>query len=286
VAKNVFERSLPESAALPSAVIRTILRLALIDLSFLKLRIRVENCRQQISPLYRSSTEGKQRLMLEAVAILIILGNVGVFTLLFWDITRAAMFLRSDNAIQGAILAYLSAIFVAELVMAVTRFEIFLYALPLLPLLTRSVVAIVFYPLLPSRLANDEQQRADYRSLVIGLMPISFAGLIALTIYDAKLATDVSFGFAGYYMLISFLAFYMVLNIQSYKLKEWHGQLGDGLLDVATLSMLLSIVAILFYGGQSGFFKAVFVTVALGGWLIDHAVRLYFEGLVLKGKLP
>jgi hypothetical protein len=223
--------------------------------------------------------------MLKAVAILIILGNVGVFTFLLWDMTKAVMVLQSDNAIQGAILAYLSAIFAGEIVMAVTRVEIFLYLLPLLPLLTRGAVAIVFYPLLLRPLNKGEQQRADYRSLVIGLMPISFAGLIALTIYDAKVATDASFGFAGYYMLVSFLAFFLCLNIQSYKVREWHGQLGDVLLDVATLSMLLSIVAILFYGEQSGFFKAIFMTVALGGWLIDHAARLYFEGCVLKGKL-
>jgi len=224
--------------------------------------------------------------MLKAVAILTILGNLCFFVFLFWHITRAAMSLQSDHAIQGAILAYLFAIFVAELIMAIIRFESFLYALPLIPLLTRGAVAIVFYPLLRSPLDQDEQQRADYRALVLGLMPISFAGLIALTIYDAKVATDANFGFSGYYMLVSFLAFYLVLNIQSYKRKEWRGQLGDALLDVATLSMLLSIVAILFYGGQSESFKTIFVTVALGGWLVDHAVRLYLEGSVLKGKLP
>ena len=188
------------------------------------------------------------------------------------------------NAIQGTIFAYLSVVLIGGAFVAFVRYRVFFYLLPLLPFFTRGIVATVFYPVLSADLEPEEQQRGDYRTLVIGLMPISFAGLIALTIFDAKVASS-NLGFAGYYMLLSFLAFFLVLNIQSYKDREWIGQLGNAVLDAATLSMLLSIVAILFSGQQPVFFKSIFVTTALGVWSIDHAVRLHKETLVLMGKL-
>jgi hypothetical protein len=220
-----------------------------------------------------------------ALALLIILGDVAIFIFLFRELAKATMSLRSSNVILGTILALLATFMAGELFLGFMERLVFLYTLPLVPFFTRCIIAFVFYPLLSAKLTREEQQRTDYRMVIIGLMPISFAGLIALTIYDAKVSTDTSYSFSGYYMLSSFLAFYVVLNIQSYKEREWIGQLGAAVMDIGTLSMLLSVVAILIYGGQSIFFKVLFVTTALGVWLIDHVLRLYKEALVLSGKL-
>jgi len=217
--------------------------------------------------------------------VFVILADIAVLVFLFRGVTREVMKVRSNNVIWGAIVLLLAVVLAGELLLALTQHKIFLYALPLLPIFTRAAVAIVFYPLLSLRLSPEEQQRVDYRTVVIGLMPISFAGLIALTIYDARVSGETSLAFPGYYMLLSFLAFYLVLNLQSYKEKEWTGQLGAGVMDIATLSMLLAVAAILFYGGQPVSFKRLFIMIAVSVWLIDHAIRLYKEALVLHGKL-
>jgi hypothetical protein len=77
-----------------------------------------------------------------------------------------------------------------------------------------------------------------------------------------------------YYLLISFLCCLSALNLQSYKYRRWHDQVGDVLVDAATLSLVLSVIAIVLSTNPSNLYKLAITTVALLGWGVDHTIRL------------
>jgi hypothetical protein len=194
------------------------------------------------------------------------------------------MALKSKNANDGMIILLVAVEAVAGALVALTSWMLFTHLLPLTPLLTRGAVSIVFYRFMSESLSDQAKQRPENRSVILGLMGFSSASLLALTVFDAKVAEEPAF-YPVYYMLISFLGFYLALNIQSYKDYEWQGQLGAALLDVATLSLLLSIVSIILSGKHDRFYKNLFAGLALGTWLLDHLIRLVNERRVYQDKL-
>ena len=148
------------------------------------------------------------------------------------------------------------------------------HLLPLTPFATRSVLYLQYRTLLRMPLKTEEEiARESNRTVVLGLIGVSFTGLLALTVVDAKI--DLKTFYPVYYMLISFLCFLTALNLQSYKRYRWHNLiLNVGLIETAILSILLAISAIIWSSNQSTFDKALLSTLAFATWLADHLIRL------------
>jgi hypothetical protein len=195
---------------------------------------------------------------------------------------KDTMALSSKNATDGMVSLLIAVEIVIGMLLAITSRQLAAHLLPLTPLFTRGAVSLVFNKFMSTILTDEVKQRQDIRTIVLAFMGFSSASLLALTVVEARAAL-MSF-YPVYYMLISFIGFYLALNIQSYKNHEWQGQLGAVLLDVGTLSFLLSVVSIFRLSGQNNFYKNLFTGLALGAWLIDHLIRLIEEKRVYQDK--
>ena len=216
------------------------------------------------------------------IVLIILVGNALLLFFLLRYAIRITMSLKSKNAAVGTLIGLLAIVVVAELIIAFAFRQVFLHQLPFLPLLTRAMIVITFYKLRWHPLPEKTKEREEYRTVVLGLMAITFAGLMALSIVDARFSVFQIYPF--YYMLLSFLCLYVTLNIQSYKDFEWQQQLGAACLDSAMLSLFLSLIAIFASSNQVTGYKYAFAILALGAWSIDHATRLHNEFLVTWGE--
>ena len=219
----------------------------------------------------------------EGLVIVVLSGDLILAVLALKKAVVEAMALKQKNAIAGIVAASQIIVFAGVAVLAALSLRIFVHLIVLLPFLTRAALAAIFHDAMKLGLTDEQKQRGDYRAISLGLMPISFAGLIALTVIEAKVAKAETIQFFPlYYMLLSFLGFYVVLTIQSYKDKVWHAQLGSAFLDASMLSLLLSVVSLFLSSDQSEFYKVFFTMVALGVWLLDHLIRIGNEAWVLR----
>ncbi len=216
------------------------------------------------------------------IVLIVLAGDAFLLFLLLRYAIRITMSLKSKNAAIGTLIGLLTIVVAVELIIAYAFRKVFLHQLPLLPLLTRGMIVITFYKLRWHRLPEITKQREQYRTVVLGLMAITFAGLIALSIVNAQ--SSVIEIYAFYYMLLSFLCLFVTFNIQSYKHFEWQEQLGAACLDSAVLSLFLSLIAVLTSNKQVTGYKYAFAILALGVWSIDHAIRLRNEFLVAWGE--
>ena len=216
------------------------------------------------------------------IVLIVLVGDALLLFFLLRHAIRITMSLKSKNAAIGTLIGLLAIVVAGELIMAFAFRQVFLHQLPVLPLLTRATIVITFYKLRWHPLPEMTKEREQYRTVVLGLMAITFAGLAALSIVDAKSLVFQIYPF--YYMLLSFLSLFVTLNVQSYKNFEWQEQLGAACLDSAMLSLFLSLIAIFRESSQPTGYKYAFAILALGVWSIDHATRLRNEFLVSWGE--
>jgi hypothetical protein len=77
-----------------------------------------------------------------------------------------------------------------------------------------------------------ELDRQTARSIILPMAGFSFSALLALVVLDANrmqgLRTPILL------LLLSFLAFYSSLNLQSYKIRRWEDQIATGLKETAS----------------------------------------------------
>jgi hypothetical protein len=212
---------------------------------------------------------------MSVICLFVLVGNALLITLGLRRAIIMTMSIKSRNAAAGMLICLLAIIVVSESIMVFASWRVFVHQLPLLPVITRAMVLLVFHRIAWNELSEDAKEREEYRTVVLGLMAITFAGLVALGIVDAKFSVFQIYPF--YFMLLSFLSLYLTLTIQSYKDFEWQEQLGAAFLDSATLSLFLSLISIIESGNQLQSYKRAFAALALGAWLIDHAVRLRKE---------
>ena len=144
----------------------------------------------------------------------------------------------------------------------------------LLPLGTRGLIMLRFHKHGRTDLPTGQLDREGHRGLILALAGFSFTGLIALAVLDQALQKN--FELATVYLVVSFMAFMFALNMQSYKSRRWQDDIGTIAADIATLSMLLSVIAVLFTGRPSSAIRAV-AALGLLIWFVDHAVRLGIE---------
>lgn len=150
------------------------------------------------------------------------------------------------------------------------------YALPLVPFISRLAF---FFPrgirhYMSEDLAEEETDRESHRMFIRALSGFSFSVLTGMSVVERFTYNNKQFQLPIFYLLISFLFYLSALNLQGYKYKRWHDQLGDALVDSATLSLLLSIISIIWSTNYGLGFRVSLTILTLLIWLIDHAIRL------------
>ena len=151
--------------------------------------------------------------------------------------------------------------------------------IPFIPFITRGILSLRFRPKMSETLAEDENDRESHRTLILALAGFSFAALLAIAVLDT---TTQRFRLPTYYLLISFLSYYFALNLQGYKFSRWHDQLGDALVEAASLSLILAVMAIVWVSYPNELFTWAVSVLALGVWLADHIIRLSLSARYLR----
>src|SRR5437899_2833533 len=119
---------------------------------------------------------------------------------------------------------------------------------PLLPILTRLLLVARFHKQMPDVLSEEEDDRDQNRSVILALAGFSFAGVLAVALLDVALQQ--SFAQTVFFLLVSFLAYLWALNAQSYKALRWQGEMVDALIEVGSLSLVLSLISLLLRGNR------------------------------------
>jgi hypothetical protein len=119
-------------------------------------------------------------------------------------------------------------------------------------------------------LTPEELARDTARGIIVALAGFNFTALMALAVIDAA-----KYGIAIYYLLASFVAFYISLNAQSYKNRRWEDQLSAGLKDAASGWLLFSVVAIMNVTSPNSHGARYIVAASMAfAWGLDVWIRL------------
>jgi hypothetical protein len=118
--------------------------------------------------------------------------------------------------------------------------SVWLYVLPLLPLLPRCWIAWRFRAFMSEELSVNERAATEHRTVILALAGFSFSAALALPAYGASTQADVLL--PTFYVVVSFLCYMGALNSQTHKFSRWHDQFGSALADIATLSLILAVL--------------------------------------------
>jgi hypothetical protein len=158
----------------------------------------------------------------------------------------------------------------------------FWFLIPLIPLLTRLSVIIRFHNMMREILSEDELDRDSHRNYILVLTGFSFSGLLAVSLLESTVIQG--FYLTIYYLFISFLFFLFSFNYQSYKAKRWQDQLSTSFTDIASLSLILSVISVLFIKNFDFYFSLVLSILACLIWAFDHFTRIYLQSKYLLEK--
>jgi hypothetical protein len=111
------------------------------------------------------------------------------------------------------------------------------------------------------------------RLLILSLAGFSYSGLLALALLST--ITGINLDLSAYYLLVSFLSYYLALNLQSYRYRRWHDHLGNALLDSGGLSLILSALSVILSSHFSRSYKIWTSVSAFMVWYLDHILRLW-----------
>ena len=153
------------------------------------------------------------------------------------------------------------------------NFAVFLA--PLAPCVVRAVLALRYRGQLSERLGDEQRDTEAHRAQLLTLAGFSFSGLIAVIVLNATLRYD--FHTVIYYLLLSFLGFLLSLNIQGYKFTRGLDLFSTAVMDTATLSLILAIVAMLFAAGLDVRFASATSVLACSVWLLDFLWRVRLD---------
>ena len=154
----------------------------------------------------------------------------------------------------------------------------FWYAAPAIPIITRGVVSLKFRRYMAEIMPEEENDRDTHTTYILALAGFSFSALLALVVVDSQVKKQMDLNVPIFYLLASFLCYYFALNLQGYKFRRWHDQIGDALIDSAGLSLMLSVAHVALKTSY-GIWIAV---VAFAVWLVDHGIRILLISQALK----
>ena len=128
------------------------------------------------------------------------------------------------------------------------------------------------------RMPEEENDRETHIRYILALAGFSFTAFLGLVVVNLSKATELELEIPIFYLLTSFICFYFALNLQDYKSKMWHDQLGDILIDSAGFTLILTVVY-LALGMKYGLWIAGFACVV---WIINHSIRIRLTWRFLK----
>jgi hypothetical protein len=158
----------------------------------------------------------------------------------------------------------------------------FYYCAPLAPLFSRGLLCVRFLRQMNDLQTDAEQAREAHRAYIFPLAGFSFSALLALVVLDATL--NIGLDLPIYYLLISFLCYLIAINLQAYKIARWIDQVATTAMDIGTLSLLFSLVSLIFIKAFGYYLLPTLSILAITAWVIDHTIRLHFIWLYLREK--
>ncbi|MBL1215811.1 MAG: hypothetical protein HND52_20760 [Ignavibacteriae bacterium] len=154
--------------------------------------------------------------------------------------------------------------------------------IPFIPFLTRLILIGFFRTLMKDILEEEELDRDSHRNYILAMTGFSFSGLLAVTLLEATVIQG--FNLTIFYLFISFLFFLFSLNFQGYKSRRWQDQLSTAFTEIASLSLILSIISVLFIKKFDQTFSLVLSILAFSIWSMDHIIRLCLQSKYLFKK--
>ena len=148
------------------------------------------------------------------------------------------------------------------------------YAFPFTPVITRFMVGLYWDQLMLDELPEAAQHRDAHRSVILALAGFSFTAVAGLAVLETQRP---GFQLSIWYVLLSFVAYLTALNLQSYKLTRWQNYVAAALIEMGSLSLTLTLVSLVSAGKFDTWFRTLVAAVALGSWVVDHAIRLLLE---------
>lgn len=149
------------------------------------------------------------------------------------------------------------------------------HLIPLLPLLPRIGIAIQYKDLWCRELTQSERNTDPTRTLALGIAELSFAGVVGITVLsDANLLKRLEP--AMFYLIVTFLCYFLTLSIQGYKLWLLLDIVSDTVMDIGSVSIIAFIFSFLWVSTYSQEFKVLAVFITAVAWLSDYVARLIF----------
>lgn len=144
-----------------------------------------------------------------------------------------------------------------------------------MPFLVTGLLILQFRKIMLDVMPSAQLQRTDHRSFISVLIGFSFSALLAIIVFQSTSSLDLHI--IIYYLYISFIFYYLALNIQSYKAVRWHDKISDTFVGAATLSLFLSVASCL---NAVKPFRWIYSFLILGGflaWAFNYCRRLNIE---------
>lgn len=162
-------------------------------------------------------------------------------------------------------------------------YSMLVYFVPLVPILTNATLFFVFRHEMRENLASeDEQDREAHRSYIAVMTGFTFAALLGLVLLDPANAQGLQL--AIFSLLVSFFCYLGALNLQGYKAKRWQDQISNTLIDTASISLILAIIAVLCRDSFPTWIRVFTVTGGSIVWLTDHVIRFTIQWKYIKAK--
>lgn len=144
---------------------------------------------------------------------------------------------------------------------------------PFIPFATRGVIYFLYRSYVTGDLNLSVEYRAANRSFILTLAGFSFTALLALSVVDAQVPGS-PLQLPVYYLLISFLCYFIVMNLQKYPYRGWTQQVDSALIETASLAFLLAVATIIASASDNSFYNVVVPILAVGVWVADHVIEI------------
>lgn len=158
----------------------------------------------------------------------------------------------------------------------------YVFLLPLIPIVIRLIQARTYRRYMTTILSEERMDADAHRSIALGMAQFSFAGTLALTVVNGTIEMNLSL--TVYYLFLSFLLFFFVINIQTYKYWEWVDLIGDAAYESGTLCLILALIFILPESKMSTIYVYAITLLTLTMWGTDLFMRYGIRSSFLSTK--
>lgn len=154
------------------------------------------------------------------------------------------------------------------------------YVLPVIPVLLRMPLFTVFPGVMGRDISEEERDSESGRVITLTSAGFSFSALFALLVTQPSFAKDsINIQIAIYYIVISVFAFVSSFSMESYKHKRWQQQLSILFEDIGRISILLTLMALMYVSSLDRGLVYGVGYVFIVGWFIDctHRIVIWHE---------